>query len=192
MPAAPAEARRLTPYSTHAVEGHQRRGDPDDDDQGVGDAAQDARLRHVLARHQIVGRVQLEAAQVDDRPDLERGARDPRDEHDEGDEQQMLKDVDLARPQRRDAGRHEQEYDDERKPARAAGARDQRAEKQLSAGDQSPDQPEQELVHQPGREHGQGEDGERCGPVGYVVDVMPETVHAEIDAVVLGRTSIGD
>jgi hypothetical protein len=63
----------------HLVEGHQHRH-----------ALQDARLRRVLARQQVVLDVELIPARIERRPDAERDPRQPARQGDEGDQQQML------------------------------------------------------------------------------------------------------
>ena len=52
----------------HPFEGHKHGGERHHDDERVGDAQQDAHLRDVLARQQVVRRIQLEAPQVDPQP----------------------------------------------------------------------------------------------------------------------------
>ena len=67
---------------TDAVEGHQCGGESEKDDQGARDALENAGLCDVLACQKVVLRIELEAPEIDDKPDMQGGEQGPtRDEH---------------------------------------------------------------------------------------------------------------
>ena len=84
------------------LEGHQASTDGDDDDQQIDDAAQNIRLRDMLARQQIVFRIELEATQIDHRPDMHGDLRHPGDQDDQRDGEATLQNLRQSRRKRQD------------------------------------------------------------------------------------------
>jgi hypothetical protein len=74
----------------HALEGHERSGRAHDDEHGHRHALENAGLRHVLARQEIVLGLEGEPAQVQGHPNVHRRAGGQHGEDDDADDESVL------------------------------------------------------------------------------------------------------
>ena len=165
MPAAPAEARRETPYwrtPSKVI----RAADTVTTAMIV--SATRCRMRDCvtcLRARRLSSESSLEAAQVNDEPDVERRDGDPAHEEDDPHHDEMAQRRRFRARQRGDRGGEACEDHDQCKARRTAGARHERAPEQVLLADEAYHRVEQDRMDPPGDQDSQADEAEADRPV---------------------------
>jgi hypothetical protein len=150
---------------SHVIEGHQRRAERQNDDQGSRDALQDARLRHMLARQQIVFDIELIAAKMQNEPDMKGNNQRPSRQDDDADNHRLPHRGRLGLGKRRYGhGERDGEHDCG-EPRRAFGPRDERPPEEIPSAADAGNHAKNEGMQPPGQENEDGDEDSAGRPI---------------------------
>ncbi len=155
----------------HAVlanrfERHQRGSERDHEHQSIGRTLQDAHLGGVLAGQQVVRRVELEAPQIGFGGEMHGDDREPADQQDESDQQQVADRSARGGVERRRLQRAAHDEDDEREPGRRARPHQQSSEEEVTRSHDAAHDCHQHNVRQQRRDRGSNQDQDSGKPAG--------------------------